>query len=86
MSKASQKMVRLQVRITVTEAMEQALEQKAARLHLTLKDSIVQALVDWLSKPTVLVNAEGTFYAPPAAMSGVDRARYLEVEPVGGVG
>jgi hypothetical protein len=82
----TQKMVRLQVRITVTAGFEAALERKAASLHLTVKDCIMQALTEWMSKPTVLTSAEGTFYAPPAAMSGVDRARYLEVEPAGGMG
>jgi hypothetical protein len=78
-------MVRLQVRLTVTAGMYAALERKSANLHLTVKDGLMLALTEWLSRPTVLTGSEGTFYAPPAAMGAADRARYLEVEPVGGV-
>lgn len=50
------KTVRLQVRLTVTQSLERALERKAKALHMQPKDAIHQALVNWVAEPVAPVS------------------------------
>lgn len=46
---------RLRVNITITKELDQALQEKASRQRITMRDAIHQALVDWAAKPVITI-------------------------------
>ena len=58
--------VRLQVRLTVTTGLKSALDRKARALHISERDAIHQAIVEWVARPVTPAAAPAPAPRPSA--------------------